>query len=126
MGESKAQRIEFVFNLKEIAPHSIPLNFLNPRPGTPLAHRNDLTPLECLKMIALVRLVLPKVELFVCGGREVNLKDYQDRMFDAGASGTMLGNYLTTSGRPTEDDRDMIQRLGLNVVPPHQRDVIHA
>jgi biotin synthase len=121
MGESKEQRIEFAFNLKEIDPHSIPLNFLNPRPGTPMAHLNDLTPLDSLKMIAIMRLVLPKKELFVCGGREVNLKDYQDRMFDAGASGTMLGNYLTTSGRPVEDDRDMITRLGLEVVPPHQR-----
>lgn len=121
MGESKDQRIEFAFNLKEIDPDSIPLNFLNPRPGTPLAHLNDLTPLDALKMIALIRLVLPKTELFVCGGREVNLKDYQEHMFDAGASGTMLGNYLTTSGRPTEDDRTMINRLGLEIIPPHQR-----
>lgn len=121
MGESKDQRIEFAFNLKEIDPHSVPLNFLNPRPGTPLAHLNDLTPLDCLKMIAIMRLVLPQKELFVCGGREVNLKEYQDHMFDAGASGTMLGNYLTTSGRPVEDDRTMITRLGLEVVPPHSR-----
>lgn len=121
MGESRHQRIEFAFNLKEIDPDSIPLNFLNPRPGTPLAHLNDLTPLDCLKMISILRLVLPKKELFVCGGREVNLKEHQEKIFDAGASGTMLGNYLTTSGRPTEDDRSMIERLGLEVVPPHQR-----
>jgi biotin synthase len=121
MGESKDQRIEFAFNLKEIDPDSIPLNFLNPRPGTPLSHLNDLTPLDSLKVIALIRLVLPKTELFVCGGRELNLKDYQEHMFDAGASGTMLGNYLTTSGRPTEDDRTMINRLGLEIIPPHQR-----
>lgn len=121
MGESRDQRIEFAFNLKEINPDSVPLNFLNPRPGTPLAHLNDLTPLDCLKTIALIRLVLPQTELFVCGGREVNLKEYQEFMFDAGASGTMLGNYLTTSGRPTEDDQDMISRLGLEIIPPHQR-----
>ena len=120
MGESLDQRIEFAFNLKEIDPHSIPLNFLNPRPGTPLAHLNDLTPLDCLKAISLVRLVLPRKELFVCGGREVNLKDYQDKMFDAGASGTMLGNYLTTRGQNPEDDVTMIKRLGLEVVAPHR------
>lgn len=122
MGESLDQRIEFAFNLKEIDPHSIPLNFLNPRPGTPLAHLNDLTPLDCLKAISLVRLVLPRKELFVCGGREVNLKDYQDKMFDAGASGTMLGNYLTTRGQNPEDDVTMIKRLGLEVVAPHSKE----
>lgn len=123
MGESKEQRVEFAFNLKEIDPDSIPLNFLNPRPGTPLAHLNDLTPLDCLKIISIIRLVLPKKELFVCGGRELNLKDYQDKMFDAGASGTMLGNYLTTKGRSTDEDIEMIKKLGLEVVAPHRKTI---
>lgn len=120
MGESKEQRVEFAFNLKEIDPDSIPLNFLNPRPGTPLAHLHDLTPLDCLKSISLIRMVLPKKELFVCGGREVNLQDRQEQMFDAGASGTMLGNYLTTKGRSPKEDREMIYGLGLEVVAPHR------
>lgn len=123
MGESLDQRVEFAFNLKEIQPDSIPLNFLNPRPGTPLAHLNDLTPLDCLKSISMVRMTLPKTELFVCGGREVNLKEMQDKMFDAGASGTMLGNYLTTRGSEPQDDLQMIQKLGLEVVAPHQWNV---
>ncbi len=121
MGESLDQRVEFAFNLKEIDPDSIPLNFLNPRPGTPLAHLNDLTPLDCLKLISMIRLVLPKKELFVCGGREINMKELQDKMFAAGASGTMLGNYLTTKGRSPDEDLKMIQNLGLQVVSPHRK-----
>jgi biotin synthase len=68
-----------------------------------------------------MRLAMPTKDLFVCGGREVNMKDYQELMFQAGASGTMLGNYLTTKGRAAEEDRAMIERLGLKVVAPHRR-----
>ncbi len=121
MGENLEQRVEFIMQLKEIDPHSIPLNFLNPRPGTPFAGVNELTPLACLKIISAIRLAMPTKDLFVCGGREVNLKEYQDKMFEAGASGTMLGNYLTTRGRDTEDDRAMVERLGLKAVAPHRR-----
>lgn len=121
MGENLDQRVEFAFNLKEIDPDSIPLNFLNARPGTPLAGRHDLTPLDCLKSISMIRLVLPKKELFICGGREVNLGEWQDKIFDAGASGTMLGNYLTTRGLAPEDDVAMITCLGLEVVAPHRK-----
>lgn len=121
MGESLEQRAEFAFNLKEIDPDSIPLNFLNPRPGTPLADLHDLTPLDCLKIISMVRMVLPQKELFVCGGREINMKEMQEKMFDAGASGTMLGNYLTTKGRSPEDDLNLIKKLGLEVVSPHRK-----
>lgn len=121
MGENLDQRVEFAFNLKEIDPNSIPLNFLNPRPGTPLSELHDLTPLDCLKSISMIRMVLPQKELFVCGGREVNLQEYQDKIFDAGASGTMLGNYLTTKGQNPETDLEMISRLGLEVVSPHRK-----
>lgn len=121
MGENLDQRIEFVMQLKEIDPHSIPINFLNPRPGTPFGEKNELTPLDCLKIIAALRLAMPTKDLFVCGGREVNLKEYQDLMFQAGASGTMLGNYLTTKGRSSEQDVEMIERLGFKVVQPHRR-----
>lgn len=126
MGESLDQRVEFAFNLKDIEPDSIPLNFLNPRPGTPLADKHDLTPLDCLKSISMMRLVMPKTELFVCGGREVNLQDKQHLMFDAGASGTMMGNYLTTKGRDAEDDVKMIESLGLEVVAPHRKPEVMA
>jgi biotin synthase len=121
MGENLEQRVEFTFQLKEIAPHSIPINFLNPRPGTPLADKHDLTPLDCLKIIAILRLAMPFTEIFVCGGREVNLQDYQRHIFDAGASGTMLGNYLTTRGQEPNQDLQMIQDLGLTPVAPHRK-----
>ncbi|MCE9625189.1 MAG: biotin synthase BioB [Deltaproteobacteria bacterium] len=121
MGESVEQRVEFVFQLKDIDPDSIPINFLNPRPGTPLADKHDLTPLDCLKIIAVLRLAMPRKELFVCGGREVNMKGYQELMFDAGASGTMLGNYLTTEGRSPEQDLALIRKNGLVPVSPHRK-----
>ncbi|MBF0492634.1 MAG: biotin synthase BioB [Deltaproteobacteria bacterium] len=121
MGESLEQRVEFILQLKEIDPHSIPINFLNPRPGTPFAGVNELTPLDCLKIISALRLAMPSKDLIVCGGREVNLRKYQDKMFEAGASGTMLGNYLTTRGRDVEDDRVLVARLGLKAVAPHRR-----
>jgi biotin synthase len=121
MGESLEQRVEFVFQLRDIDPDSIPINFLNPRPGTPLADKHDLTPLDCLKIIAILRLAMPDKELFVCGGREINMKEYQELMFDAGASGTMLGNYLTTQGRSPEQDLQLIRDLGLVPVSPHRK-----
>lgn len=121
MGENLDQRVEFTYQLKDIAPHSIPINFLNPRPGTPLADRHDLTPLDCLKIIAILRLAMPETEIFVCGGREVNLKEYQKYMYDAGASGTMLGNYLTTPGQDPDADLKQIRELGLVPVAPHRK-----
>ena len=121
MGESVEQRVEFIFQLKDIDPDSIPINFLNPRPGTPLADKHDLTPLDCLKIIAVLRLAMPRKELFVCGGREVNMGPWQDKMFDAGASGTMLGNYLTTEGRGPEQDLELIRSQGLVPVSPHRK-----
>lgn len=121
MGESVEQRIEFIFQLKDIDPDSIPINFLNPRPGTPLADKHDLTPIDCLKIIAVLRLAMPQKELFVCGGREVNMGALQEKMFDAGASGTMLGNYLTTQGRSPEQDLELIRSQGLVPVSPHRK-----
>lgn len=121
MGESLAQRVEFIYQLKDIDPDSIPINFLNPRPGTPLADKHDLTPVDCLKIIAVLRLAMPKKEIFVCGGREINMGPLQERMFDAGASGTMLGNYLTTQGRSPEQDLELIRSQGLVPVSPHRK-----
>ena len=71
--------------------------------------------MECLKIIAVYRCIHPQRDLFICGGRERNLRDLQSLMFMAGANGTMIGNYLTTSGRPAEEDITMIKDLGLRV-----------
>lgn len=116
MGESLDQRIELMDELRALDVDSIPLNFLNPQEGTPLAGKRDLRPEDCLRIVAVARLMLPRQEIFVCGGREVNLQHLQHRMFDAGANGTMVGNYLTTPGRGAVRDREMLGELGLRAV----------
>jgi len=113
LGESWAQRAELAETLRELKVDSVPLNFLNPIPGTPLENVRRLTPLQCLQIIALFRLMLPTTHLQVCGGRHVNLRDLQSLIFAAGADGMMIGDYLTTHGRPVEEDLRMIADLGL-------------
>jgi len=115
MGETREQRVEMAFAIKEIDPQCVPLNFLDPRPGTPLAELDELTPLECLKIIAVFRLVMPETHIFVCGGRERNLKGRQAEIFRSGATGTMVGDYLTTKGQPADEDRRMIAEAGFRV-----------
>ncbi len=113
LGETPAQRIEMALTLRELDVDSVPLNFLNPIAGTRLADANNLTPHDCLVTIALYRLLLPGKAITVCGGREKNLRDLQSWIFFAGASGTMIGNYLTTSGRNIADDWQMLRDLEL-------------
>lgn len=115
IGESVADRVELAMTLRELDVDSIPVNFLNPIEGTPLGGKSELTPFACLKIIAMMRLCHPSREIIVCGGREVNLRDLQGLIFAAGATGMMIGNYLTTSGRPAEEDLRMIADLGLGV-----------
>jgi biotin synthase len=115
MGESLEQRVELATTLRELDVDSVPINFLNPIPGTPLGNASNLTPLDCLKIIAMLRLVLPEKDLVVCGGREANLRDLQSMIFFAGANGMMVGGYLTTDGRDYKDDLKMIEDLGLKV-----------
>lgn len=108
LGESWEQRLELAFTLRDLGVDGVPLNFLNPIPGTGMESRPLLPPLEALKCISLFRFILPDREILVCGGREVTLRDYQSWIFYAGASGLMIGNYLTTAGRNTESDLEMI------------------
>jgi biotin synthase len=115
VGETAEQRVEFCYELRELAPDSIPLNFLDPRPGTPLATARHLTPRDCLKIIALFRLAHPRRDIFVCGGREVNLRQLQPLLFAAGANGMMVGGYLTTPGRAPADDHELTRDLGLRL-----------
>lgn len=115
IGESEADRVELAMTLRELNVDSIPVNFLNPIEGTPLDGKSELTPFCCLKIIVMMRLCHPSREIIICGGREVNLRDLQGLIFAAGASGMMIGNYLTTSGRPAEDDLRMVADLGLGI-----------
>jgi biotin synthase len=114
MGETREDRCELAFALKALGVHIVPMNFLNPIAGTPFAQREPLPPLEILKSIACFRLILPKQEITVAGGRTVNLRDLQSLIFMAGASGLMVGNYLTTPNQPVEKDLQMIKDLGLD------------
>jgi biotin synthase len=109
LGESLEQRVEMAFTIRDLEVDSVPLNFLNPIAGTPLEGAKNLTPLDCLRIIALFRYLLPDRRISVCGGREPNLRDFQSWIFMAGASGTMIGNYLTTSGRDREADLQMLR-----------------
>lgn len=115
LGENAAQRVELALTLRELDVDSVPLNFLNPIEGTRLADANFITPMECLKTIAIFRLILPTKKIAICGGREKNLRDLQSWMFFAGANGTMIGNYLTTTGRDPEQDWQMLRDLELTV-----------
>jgi biotin synthase len=116
LGESPAQRIEMAFTLKELDVDSVPINFLNPIEGTKLEGASNITAMECLKTIALYRMILPQKRITVCGGREKNLRDLQSWIFFAGANGTMIGNYLTTAGRNVDVDLKMFGDLGLDTV----------
>jgi biotin synthase len=119
MGESVRQRIEFAFEIRELDPSWVPINFLNPRPGTPLGHLPLVSPLEAVKVIAIFRLILPDKIIMTAGGREVTLRDLQAMGLLAGANAMILGNYLTTPGRPPEEDLRMLDDLQM----PVRRDV---
>lgn len=111
LGENLDQRIELAETLRELDVDSVPLNFLNPIAGTPLANLQDLTPLDCIRAVALFRYFLPTKRISVCGGRETNLRELQSWIVMAGASGTMVGNYLTTSGRELDTDMRLFEDL---------------
>lgn len=118
MGETWEDRVDLALELREIGAANVPMNFLNAIPGTPLAHLPPLKPLEILRIIAVYRFILFDRDICVYGGREKHLRDLQALIFMAGANGLILGNYLTTPGRPAEADRQMIQDLELNLAPP--------
>ena len=115
LGETYQQRVELLETIRELDVDSVPLNFLNPIKGTKLEGLNELTPMECLKLIAVARLMMPEKTIRVCGGREYNLQDMQPEIFKAGANGLMVGGYLVTSGRPVEEDQKMIDEAGLSL-----------
>lgn len=113
LGESEAQVIEMALELRSLNVDSVPMNFLIPVPGTAMEHQQRLTPRDCLKRIAMFRMVLPQQQILICGGRENNLKDLHPLALLAGASGIMTGNYLTRVGRTVADDIAMLDALGM-------------
>lgn len=111
MGETDEQRIEMLMELREVDPVEVPINFLNPRPGTPLSERPLIDPLEAIRWIALTRLALPGVILRYAGGREVTLRELQALGLTAGVNALIVGNYLTTLGRSPDEDLTMLDDL---------------
>ena len=114
MGETREDRCDLAFELKRIGANVVPVNILNPIPGTPFANNPPLPVMEILKTIACFRLILPRQEIMIAGGRTVNLRDAQSMIFMAGASALMVGNYLTTLNQPVEKDLQMLKDLGLD------------
>jgi biotin synthase len=115
MGETMVDRVSMAFSLSELEVESVPINFLMPVPGTPLAQATPVTPYEALHAIALFRLILPSREIRVCGGRGTALGNLHPRIFHAGADGFMIGNYLTRTGLSPEEDLRMLKELGLSI-----------
>ena len=116
MGETLEQRAEFAAQLAELAPHEVPLNFLNPRPGTPFGDEPVLPATDALRTIAAFRLALPRTILRYAGGREITLGDLGTRDgLLGGINAVIVGNYLTTLGRPATDDLALLAELSMPV-----------
>ncbi|GAA3409796.1 biotin synthase BioB [Paenibacillus hodogayensis] len=114
MGESDAEIVEVALALRELDADSIPVNFLNPIPGTPLAGRRDLNPRKCLKVLALFRFLCPTKEIRISGGRELNLRSLQPLGLYA-ANSVFVGDYLTTEGQEATADHRMLEDLGFEI-----------
>jgi biotin synthase len=116
LGETVEQRAEFAVELAALSPHEVPLNFLNPRPGTPLGDRAVLDPKDALRAIAAFRLALPRTILRYAGGREITLGDLGTRDgLLGGINAVIVGNYLTTLGRPATADLELLAELKMPV-----------
>jgi biotin synthase len=113
MGESLDQRIELLDELRGLEVDAVALNFFNPIPGTPLGGIAPISPLDCLRVVVAARLMMPRIDIRLCGGRERNGRDLQSMMILGGASGMMIGGYLTTPGRQPAEDLAMLRDIGL-------------
>jgi biotin synthase len=128
MGETLEQRIDFAFELAALSPCEVPINLLDPRPGTPLDDRPLLAPREALQAISLFRLVMPGAWIRLAGGRERVLGELQAMGLLAGANALIIGNYLTTIGRQPHADLALLDTLGMPVAdgPGEGRFVVDA
>ena len=116
LGETVEQRAELAAQLAAVEPDEVPLNFLNPRPGTPLADREPLDGADALRTVAAFRLAMPRTVLRFAGGREITLGDLGARQgLLGGINAVIVGNYLTTLGRPAEADIDLLGELQMPI-----------
>ena len=127
LGETLEQRAEFAAQLAEVEPHEVPMNFLDPRPGTPFADRPLVPQGEALRAVAAFRLAMPSAQLRFAGGTELALgDDGTEAGLLGGANAIIGGNYLTTFGRPIEKDREAVDRvmdsgMNLKITPVGQK-----
>ena len=122
LGETREQRVEMAFELAAINPTSVPINLLNPRPGTKFGDRELMDPWEAVKWIAIFRLILPEALFRLCGGRVENLGELQPLAVKAGLNGVMMGNFLTTLGaRARAGPRDVRGARAERRAPARQR-----
>lgn len=115
IGESPEDRLDLLFELRDLAPAAVPLNFLVPIPGTPLEHAPLIPLWEAVKVIALARFVMPATDIKIAAGRLDIFRDAQDLVFLAGANGMIVGNLLTVKGRTIADDLRLLRELGLQI-----------
>lgn len=130
MGETDADIVDVALALRELQPDSVPVNFLIPFDGTPLGQHWELTPLRCLRILAMFRFAFPDVEIRVAGGREIHLRTMQPLALHL-ANSVFLGDYLTSQGQSGSDDRALIADAGFTIegvgeptLPEHRRDLV--
>ncbi|MBO3287032.1 biotin synthase BioB [Paenibacillus sp. FSL M8-0228] len=114
MGETNEEIVQMAYALRELDADSIPVNFLNPVPGTPLEGAKRISPIQALKVLALFRFICPSKEIRVAGGRELNLRSLQPLCLYA-ANSIFVGDYLTTEGQEVTFDHQMIEDLGFEI-----------
>ena len=112
LGETPEDRIDAAFELRKFRPECVPINLLDPRPGTPLAGTQPLDPMEIIKTIAIFRFVLPHANLRLAGGRRAQLGQFQNLALCAGINGLIVGELLTTKGNPVPEDFEMLREAG--------------
>lgn len=112
LGESPKQRIEMAFKLKQLGATSIPVNFLNPRPGTPLADRRPISALEAAKYLAIYRFILPNAYIRLAGGRAETFEKEEGLPFEAGVNALLIGDLLTTKGPDVNKDLSLLEKMG--------------
>ncbi|MCX7857945.1 MAG: biotin synthase BioB [Deltaproteobacteria bacterium] len=115
MGEKIEDRIKLALELRDLDVDSVPINILNPRPGTPLETISPISPQDVILTISVFRFLLPDKDIRLCAGREIRLRQLLPLGIIAGCNGVMTGNYLTTGGRSPELDRELIYDLGLEL-----------
>jgi biotin synthase len=115
MGETVEQRAEFAAQLAALQPDEVPLNFLNPRPGTPFGKHAPMSAIDALRAVATFRLVLPRTILRFAGGRELTLGELTERGVRGGVNAVIVGNYLTTLGRSPSEDLAMLAELRMPI-----------